>query len=379
MQRDIAPAIRKSLPQKIVLLSGPRQVGKTTLSRSLDPKCACLNHDSAEHRLLLRRKEWPRDAPLLVLDELHKMKSWKSWLKGVYDTEGLHPPILVTGSSRLDIAKKMGDSLAGRFFQFRLHPLSLTELRADDPALDLDQGFAKLMKFGGFPEPFLAEDPAFLGRWQASHLDVILRQDLLDLGSVRDISDIETLIELLSHRVGQLVSFESLARDLERSATTVKRWLTVLENMYVIFSLTPYFTSITRSLRQARKYFFYDASRVKTGDGARFENLVALALRKECDRLADCDGRRSRLHFLRTKDGREVDFLFKTDETVTLIETKWSDDQFSQDLKHFAQFFPGAGLRVFQVVASLKQEREVFRGPKMVKAAGWLAALPGVR
>jgi hypothetical protein len=376
VQRDITPSILKSLPRKIVLLSGPRQVGKTTLARSLNAKCSYLNFDSAEHRLLLRRKEWPRDTPLLILDELHKMRSWKSWLKGIYDTEGLKPPILVTGSARLDIARRMGDSLAGRFFQFRLHPLSMKELFADDPHLDVDRSLAKLMTFGGFPEPYLADDPVFLGQWQASHLDVILRQDLLDLENVRDIKSIESLIELLSHRVGQLVSFESLARDLERSATTVKRWLTLLETMYVAFSLTPYATSIARSLRQARKYYLFDAARVKNGDGARFENIVALALRKECDRLADCEGQRASLHFLRTKDGREVDFLLKIGESFALIETKWSDDQFAPDLKHFASFFPRERLRGFQVVASLKQEREVFQGPKMVKAAGWLAALP---
>jgi hypothetical protein len=376
LAREIEPDLRKALERKIVLLSGPRQVGKTTLAKSLSERCTYLNFDAEEHRLLLRRKEWPRDTPLLVLDELHKMRSWKQWLKGIYDTEGIEPAIIVTGSSRLDIAKKMGDSLAGRFLQFRLHPLSLKELWTADPKLDLEQSFRDLLSFGGFPEPFLARSAVLLGQWQASHLDVILRQDMLDLESVRDITSIETLIELLSQRVGQLVSFESLARDLERSATTVKRWLTVLENLYVVFSLTPYSTSISRSLRKARKYYFYDTSRVKNGDGARFENTVALALRKECDRQADCAGARFQLQFLRTKDGREVDFLLKTGDQVSLIEAKWSDDQFSSDLKHFAQFFPASRLRVFQVVASLRQEREVFKGPKMVKAAPWLAKLP---
>jgi uncharacterized protein len=376
MQRLITDFLKTALRRKIVLLSGPRQVGKTTLAKSLSTSPAYYNYDLEAHRLMLRKMEWVRSSPLVIFDELHKMKSWKRWLKGIYDTEGVTTPLLVTGSARLDVAKKMGDSLAGRYLQFRLHPLCVKELLSDNPSLSSQLVMQDLLRFGGFPEPFLAKDPVIHGQWQATHLDIILRQDMLDTESLRDVIGIETLIELISSRVGSLVTYESLARDLERSASTIKRWLEVLENLYVLFSLRPYSNKIARSLRQARKYYLFDVSRVTNGEGAKFENLVALALKKECDRLQDCLGQKISLQFLHTKDDREVDFILKKAERTTLVECKLSDDSFSTDLKHFSQFFPKNSLSVFQVVANLKEEREVFQGPKMARAHSWLAKLP---
>jgi uncharacterized protein len=83
------------------------------------------NLDTLEDRLSLHEKSWDRSKDLVIFDEMHKLKNWKSWLKGVYDTEGIPPSILVTGSAKLDTYRKVGDSLAGRFFQFRIHPLDL--------------------------------------------------------------------------------------------------------------------------------------------------------------------------------------------------------------------------------------------------------------
>lgn len=110
MERYLSAAIAADLEQKIILLSGPRQSGKTTLSRMLHPDHQYVNHDLAEHRLLLREKSWDRRKALIVLDELHKMQNWKAWLKGVYDVEGLPPALLVTGSAKPAAFRRTGDS-----------------------------------------------------------------------------------------------------------------------------------------------------------------------------------------------------------------------------------------------------------------------------
>ncbi|MCP5054563.1 MAG: AAA family ATPase, partial [bacterium] len=175
MERYPETYIKKDLAEKIVLLSGPRQVGKTTLSRQLLSPYVYLNYDATGDRKTLKNEEWARDVQMVIFDELHKMKNWKSWLKGIYDTEGIPPSLFVTGSARLDTYRKGGESLAGRFFSYRLHPLTVKEVCSvsdEDPKTVLD----KLIKFGGFPEPYLKANETFAKRWRRTHVDTIVRE-----------------------------------------------------------------------------------------------------------------------------------------------------------------------------------------------------------
>lgn len=370
MKRSQENVLRADLDKRIVLLSGPRQVGKTTLSKVLYHGFEYFNHDLAEHRIALKERSWDRKAELVIFDELHKMRSWKSWLKGIYDVEGVRPRLLVTGSARLDVARKRGDSLAGRFHAHRLHPVDLKELRGQAPAAEL---FETLMRVGGFPEPFLDGRDRFYGRWRRSHIDIILRQDLIDLEAVRDIQSVETLVELLRARVGAPVSMSGLARDLERDPKTVKRWLTLLENLFVLFRVTPRHQNIARSLLQEPKLYFYDSGLVRD-PGARLENLVACALKKELDRVSDETGARSGLCYLRTKDKRELDFAVAVDERVlSIIEVKTSDDTPSKAFTHFSRFLPGAAKT--QLVLHLKREKTYPDGTEVRALVPWLSNL----
>jgi predicted AAA+ superfamily ATPase len=312
MKRYLEQFVQEDLDKKIVLLTGPRQAGKTTLSKMLTSDYDYFNFDNLDDRLSLQEKSWDRSKDLVVFDELHKLKNWKSWLKGVYDTEGIPPSIVVTGSAKLDTYKKVGDSLAGRFFQFRLYPLDLMEIQTFLKPDDLDRELDKLLALGGFPEPFLNGTTRFYNRWKKSHLDIILRQDLIDLENVQQIIQIETLIQLLKSRVGSPVSYSSLARDLQCSDKTVKRWLTILENMYVIMMVPPFHKNIARAIQKAPKFYFYDTGQVKSDPGTKLENTVACAIQKEIHFRKDCFGEERKLYYLRNKDGKEVDFCIAT-------------------------------------------------------------------
>lgn len=334
IKRLIEDKIRSDLDQKIVLLSGPRQVGKTTLSRSLFPtKSEYLNFDAVQDRARIREQSWDRSQDLVIFDELHKLPKWKSWVKGVYDTEGVRPRILVTGSARLETLKKGGDSLAGRHHFFRLLPFSPAELQSIySPA----ESIRKLLLWGGFPEPFLNADEVEARRWRKSHLDRILKEDLLELEPVREIKKIEFLIDLLANRVGSTISHLSLARDLEVSPHTVKKWISILESLYVIFVIRPYSKNISRSLLKEPKIYFYDIGRVTNGEGARAENLVALCLLKDLYFKEDVLGHKTELSYIRDREKREVDFITVIDQKInTLIEVKTSDTNLSAHLKHF--------------------------------------------
>lgn len=370
MKRYLTEPVRKDLGKKIILITGPRQSGKTTLAKMINLDHEYLNYDYAEHRLLLKEKSWDRKKPLLILDEIHKKRDWKRYLKGIYDVEGLNPPIIVTGSARLDTVKKSGDSLAGRYFQFRLHPLDIKELQG---IINPSEALRRLKEHGGFPEPFLENDPVFSRRWRKSHLDIILRQDLLDLEPVRNIQRMETLIELLKGRVGSTVSYASLARDIECSPKSVKSWLQILENMYVVFAVRPFYRNVARAILKEPKYYFYDTGQIERDEGAKLENLVAGALRKELHYLEDVYGFRSSLHFIRNKQGAEIDFLVQIEEERYLIEVKSADDALSPNFRIFSPFFPGAGK--VQLVERLDREKTFPDGSEVRDLADWLQRL----
>jgi len=373
MRRYLEKNILNDLKEKIVILSGPRQVGKTTLSRQLIHSYQYLNYDARSDRKIIMQEEWQRDTQLIIFDELHKMKNWKSWIKGVFDTEKIPPYLLVTGSARLETYRKGGDSLAGRFFSYRLHPLNVKEITTilnenSQSALN------KLMILGGFLEPYLKNSETFAKRWRRTHTDTIIREDLLDLEKIRDIKSIEILIDLLRERVGSRTSFTSLANDLQVSIHTIKHWLQILENLYVIFPVRPYHKNIARSILKETKYYFYDTGAVEGDQGARLENLVALALLKELHFIEDTEGSKVGLHYLRDKESREVDFLVVIDKKPKImVEVKMADDSFSKSLIRFHQkFLPET--EPIQVVYKLKQTRH--RGPyKMLPAHLFLSQL----
>ena len=373
MERYLKKYIYTDLADKIVLVMGPRQCGKTTLSKLLYKDFDYFNYDSAEDRLALKQKSWNREKSLIIFDELHKMNSWKRWLKGIYDTEGIPPKLLVTGSARLDVHRRAGDSLAGRYFQYRLHPLDLKEAHRLWDGHDENEIFERLWQCSGFPEPFLKGEASYYRRWRRSHLDSILRQDLIDLQSVRDIKAIDTLVLLLKGRVGSTVSYANLARDLERDANTVKRWLELLENLYIIFRVSPYSKNVAGSLLKEPKFYFYDHTYAEE-EGARLENIVACALLKELHFLEDTTGIQTGLHYLRTKDGKEIDFLIHQENKPThIIEVKSADDNPAPAFQHFSNFLPKA--KCIQLVKTLKREKTFPEGLAIKSLIPWLKNL----
>ncbi len=174
MQRNLIEFIKKDLTKKIILISGPRQSGKTTLSKLVTDNYQYLNYDLEEHRIIIEKKEWDRNKKTIIFDELHKMPKWKNWLKGIYDVYGVNPQIIVTGSAKLDTFRKVGDSLAGRYYLYHLFPLDLKENQLHENNFNLDDSFKKLIELGGFPEPYFDGSVDEYRRWKKTHLDIIL-------------------------------------------------------------------------------------------------------------------------------------------------------------------------------------------------------------
>ncbi len=369
IDRAILTSVKDDLKQKIVLLTGPRQSGKTTFSNQLSDSIDYINYDKSEHKIRINNQEWDRKKEIIVFDEIHKMDNWKLYLKGIFDVEGIPPSIFVTGSSRMDVFRKVGDSLAGRFFRYRMHPFDIKEIYEQFKSTP-DELLERMLTVGNFPEPFIRGKESFYRRWKKTHMDIILRQDLIDLSIIQDIPKLEHLIEILKRRVGNTISYSNIARDIEKDPNTVKRWLQLLENMYIVFKVSPYSKNVSRSLLKDSKYYFYDVGQV-VGDSQRLENVVACALLKECHYQEDINGFDAALHFLRTKDGREIDFVTVIDnEATALIEVKESDSNLSPHFDHFLPLF--SQVKGIQIVRKLKRNTNFKNGCRLEKLSEWL-------
>ena len=359
MKRYLDDRVRLDLAKKMVFLTGPRQVGKTTLSQQLMVQTGgqYLNYDVAADRALILKQRWRPQAALLVLDEIHKMPHWKSWLKGVYDGKPAAQRLLVTGSARLDTFRQSGESLAGRFFGIRLHPISVREW-CEQTGAQADAALTHLLERGGFPEPCLAESLEQAERWRRQYFDGLVRDDVLEFSRIQEVNTIKLFAQMLRIRVGSPLSLASMARDLAVSPVTLKKYLDILEALFVVFVVRPWHDNIARSVLQAPKVYFYDTGLVEGDEGIRFENLMATALLKHVQWQHDVLGREAGLHYIRTKDDAEVDFVLSEKNQLTqLVECKLSDDKPHRGLRRFALQHPGA--QASQVVRNLRHSYSV--------------------
>lgn len=350
-----APA-SSDLLKKMVFIGGPRQVGKTTLARELGRRAFSgsfryLNWDSFADRRDIRSGTVAAEEALVIFDEIHKYRQWKGFIKGFYDKNKERYKIIVTGSSRLDVYRKGGDSLLGRYHHYRFHPLSLREVAgkgapAHQPGRPLvfapsspetREAFERLLRFGGFPEIFLEGTEKALHRWHNQRLDALVREDIRDIENLRDLSAIELLAQLLPGKVGGLFSLNSLREDVGATHKTVASWVDVLERFYYHFRIRPHQSSLIKSLRKEPKLYLWDWSEVQD-EGARFENLLASHLLKFCHFLHDAEGVKAELRFLRDIDGRETDFLVNLDGRPWFcVEAKSSAKRLPRPLLYFKE------------------------------------------
>lgn len=354
MQRTQKQLILKDLEKKMVFIVGPRQAGKTWLAKDIAKdfnNSLYLSYDHFDDRKIIKQEAWREDTELLVLDELHKMPGWKNYLKGLYDTKPAHLKIMVTGSARLDIFRQVGDSLAGRFFIHHLLPFSPAELRKTKYNKNID----RFIERGGFPEPFLAASLRDANRWRAQYIDSLLRTDIFEFDKIGDMKAIQLVFELLRTKIGSSISYKSIAEDVGVAPNTVKKYIQILEALYIVFRVIPFAKNIARSLVKEPKLYFFDVGLIKGDIGAKIENLAAVCLLKHVYAKRDYDGENLALHYLRTKDGIEVDFALVNDGKLEkILEVKHTDTTLSKGLLSFQQKY---NLKAIQLVGELRREQ----------------------
>jgi len=380
----------------MLFISGPRQVGKTTTSKQVASDKFYLNWDNRNHRELInsgpdRVAEYfqitslQEQLPLVIFDEIHKYPKWKDFLKGFFDTYGERCKIVVTGSGRLQVFKRGGDSMMGRYFTYRMHPLSLGELshscrdfiEIHPPAKPQPDVIKTLLTFSGFPEPFFKADKRFYNRWRKMRSEQLFKEDLRDLSHVQELSQIEILANCLNAQSGDLCNYSDLAQNVNCSVDSIRRWITLLADVHYCFIIRPWFQNVQKSLRKQPKIYLWDWALV-SDSGKRKENFLASHLLKAVHWWNDIGLGEYDLHFIRDKNKREVDFLVSRDKKPwLLIECKSSGKKsISPHLRFFHETLkPENSFQVAFNMPFVNKNCFSIKGPVIVPAETLLSQL----
>jgi predicted AAA+ superfamily ATPase len=357
----------------MVFLSGPRQCGKTTIAQELTKtwKGAYYSWDIPSQKRMILDRTLDTRARLWALDELHKFRLWRNYLKGLYDEFHNQHSVLVTGSARLDVYHRSGDSLQGRYRLFRMHPLTLSEickfktpekwdeifeLPTEKNSLTAKKVVKDLLQLGGFPEPYSSGSEVDSKRWRADYSHLLIREEVRELENLGNLDKLELLYHHLPRCVGSVLSINSFREDLDVAFETIRHWISVLENLYVVFRIAPFGSPKIRAVKKEQKLYFWDWTMVED-PAARFENLVALHLLRFTHWRRDVFGERCELRYLRDVTKRETDFLIVVDDKPWLaIETKLSERPVDPSLLYFAERIPFK--RAFQVSLNATKDYE---------------------
>lgn len=352
-KRYLQPHIVSDLKEKMVFVGGPRQVGKTTMAKSVGEddfkNSIYLNWDFRDDRKKILEEKFESETDLIIFDEIHKYKNWRNYLKGEFDKNKDIFNILVTGSARLDVYRRGGDSLLGRYHYLRLHPFSVREVLGKKQDIEISKEpkflndknsadiFNRLFSFGGFPEPFIKKDLKTLRRFHNERLERLVKEDIREIEAIRDLSALQILVEMLPSKVGSLFSLNSLKEDLGVAHKTISLWVDVLEKFYYHFRIYPFAANAIKSLRKEPKIYLWDWSQI-ADPAAKLENIVASHLLKMAHFFYDTEGYKVDLNFLRDREGREVDFIVTVDKKPWMaVEVKMGDQEVSKNLKYFAE------------------------------------------
>lgn len=388
--------------KNMVLLSGPRQSGKTTfakiIARNYTNKIYYNWDDIPSKRQLIRDPYFfekldrmDETIPLVIFDEIHKYSNWKNYLKGVYDGFVEEYQFLVTGSGRLDLYQKGGDSLAGRYLKFYLLPFTYSELvnkqnllkdflnnpfyLQEDSKTDYNL-WNGLFELSGFPEPFLKGEKEFYRLWSNNYQQQLIREDIRELTQIKKFSSLEILYSLLPLKVGGPLSLSSLHREVQVTVDSIKTWLEVFENCYLLFRISPWTHKISRAIRKDKKLYLFDYVQI-SNTGARFENMIALELYRAILNWNVLGRGDFSLNYIRNKEKEEVDFLIcENHQPILLIECKLSDENISNSLIKFQNKLNVPAIQlvnkkhVGRIITNQKNKLLITSAPR------WLSFLP---
>jgi predicted AAA+ superfamily ATPase len=387
---------------QMVFIAGPRQAGKTTFTQMLAENFTnsiYFNWDVIENKNQLISNPYfyenvnrqDTSLPLVIFDELHKYSNWKNYIKGIYDRDKNNYKFIVSGSGRLDLYQRSGDSLAGRYLLFYLWPFTLAELAENNlqfnefinnPLIIPEDSqesrdiWNNLSKFSGFPDPYINGSEQFYRLWSQSYKKQLLREDLRDLASLRSFDNVEILFSTLPLKISSPLSMASLARDIQVSFDSIKHWMELFERLFLVFRISPWTKKISRAITKEKKVYLYDYGGLES-PSAKFENMVALELWRAAANWNNLGLGNFTLHFVRNREKEEVDFLLANNGSpVLLIETKLSDETPAKSLRKLQNVLKVPAVQLINKEDTCKIVSNDNQKILLVSASRWLSTLP---
>ncbi len=387
MQRRYEKLLSRHLwqSQQIAIVVGPRQVGKTASVRLAAGDHVYFSWERLEDRRRLLAAAGAlaadlglgrpgQDSARVIFDGMQSHRRWQRLVEEFLRGCAVPVHIAVTGTT---------EQVSPHQSLYRMHPLSVAELIGTQidvrgPARPLRppaDGFAQLLRFGGFPEPFLRASTRFSNRWRQQH-NQLFRQDLRERMQIQQVDQAEVLRELLAGLAGQPLNYSSLAQQIGTSVDTVRRWIDLLERQFFCFTVRPWLNGVPKSLRQQPKLYLYDWSQISAAPERR-QNLVASHLLKAVHWWTDVGLGTFQLCYLRDKTKRAVDFVVIRDgQPWFLVQVGSSGRQISAALRYFHGLL--ATSHAFQVsfdLGYLEQDCFTLRDAALVPATTLLSQL----
>lgn len=394
----------QSQEKEMVFLAGPRQAGKTTLTKEIAQNFKnnlYFNWDILSNKKVLIENPTffesinrvDASKPFIIFDEIHKYKNWKNYLKGIYDEFFKEYLFLISGSGRLNTYQKGGDSLAGRYLMFHLFPFTISELSAkkrrfsdfikdpiskfkiNNPATT-QKNWKKLFELSGFPEPFTKNKKTFWTKWTKNYTNQIIREDIRDISNIKNINDVEILFSLLPSKIGSPISINNLANDIQIANKTAKDWLSLFNATYLTFQLSPWTKKISRAITKEKKIYLFNYPTIQE-DGKRFENMAAVELYRIIHYWNESGYGNFKLHYIRNKEKEEVDFIISDNNTpIMLIEAKNSDTKISKSLINFQNKLNIPAIQLVNKQNIYRIQKNNTNKILVATANQWLSSLP---
>ncbi len=327
---------------KIIIIYGPRQVGKTTLSRDIlqkytDKKILEISADEKRFRDILssqdsiKLKELIGDSNIIFIDEAQRVPDIGLNLKIMHD-QIPNLKIIVTGSSSFDLANKTKEPLTGRNISFKLYPLALCELKNYFSKIDLESMLDNILVYGLYPDVFNQQNLEYKYRNLKELTQSYIYKDILNLESIKNINKVEDLLQLLAFQVGSEVSMSELATQLSMNKATVEKYISILEQAFIVFRLSGYSKNLRKEVTKMDKIYFYDNGirnvlinnfnnlKLRDDVGKVWENFLI----SERKKYIDYNNLRANGYFWRTYTNVEIDYVEEKEQKLYAYEFKYN-------------------------------------------------------